>query len=235
METIVENQLPAASPSLHPDWQQLLSAEFNADYMKKLRQFLVLQAKEKKTIYPNGKNIFAALNLTPPSAVKAVILGQDPYHGPGQAHGLSFSVPAGVPPPPSLKNIFLELESDLKMQKPKSGDLTSWAKQGVLLLNTVLTVEDGKPASHRDRGWEIFTDKVIHILAMQKQPISFLLWGSFAQKKASMIPTPPHLVLQSVHPSPLSAYRGFLGCKHFSKTNDFLVKNGRSPIDWSLN
>lgn len=219
---------------IHPEWLAELETEFNQPYMRDLRAFLAQEAKAGKVIYPKGENIFAALNATPLSKVRAVILGQDPYHGPGQAHGLCFSVMPGIDPPPSLKNIFQELQSDLQLPRPSSGDLSAWASEGVLLLNTVLTVENGLAASHRDRGWEKFTDKIISVLASRPEPIVFLLWGSFAHKKAAMIPSPPHLLLQSVHPSPLSAYRGFLGCKHFSQANAFLRKQGRGEINWRL-
>lgn len=219
---------------LHPEWLDFLQGEFEQPYMRELRSFLVAESRAGKTIYPKGGEIFNALNLTPLSQVKVVILGQDPYHGPGQAHGLCFSVREGVPPPPSLQNIFQELKTDVAISPPKNGNLENWAKQGVLLLNTVLTVEQGKAASHRDRGWERFTDKVIQLVAAKKEPTVFFLWGSFAQSKSPMIPSPPHLVLKSVHPSPLSAYRGFFGCKHFSLANEFLKSKGRDPVDWSL-
>ncbi|MGZ3712088.1 MAG: uracil-DNA glycosylase, partial [Bdellovibrionota bacterium] len=187
-----------------------------------------------KEIFPPAADIFNAFNLTPLSKVKVVILGQDPYHGPGQAHGLAFSVRKGVRPPPSLKNIFKELAADLGLPIPQTGDLTSWAKQGVLLLNTVLTVEKGQAASHRNKGWERFTDEVIRILSAQEHPIVFLLWGSFAHKKAEMIRTPPHKVLKAPHPSPLSAHTGYFGSHPFSQTNKILAANGAKEIDWRL-
>jgi uracil-DNA glycosylase len=219
---------------LEPEWKAALLPEFAENYMTELRAFLLAENKKGKIIYPKSSEIFRALNTTPLSKVRVVILGQDPYHGPGQAHGLSFSVPNGVRPPPSLQNIFKELETDLGIPKPRSGNLTPWAEQGVLLLNSVLTVEEGQAASHRGKGWERFTDKVIEILSLREDPIVFLLWGAFAISKAKMIRQPPHVVLESVHPSPLSAHRGFLGCKHFSKTNALLEKWGKKPIDWSI-
>jgi uracil-DNA glycosylase len=219
---------------LHDEWKEALAEEFGKPYMAELKQFLAEEARKGKVIYPRGSDIFAALNKTPLSKVRVVILGQDPYHGPGQAHGLSFSVPPGVQPPPSLQNIFKELAADLGVPAPKAGCLEKWAEQGVLLLNTVLTVERAQAASHRGKGWEKFTDKVIEVLAKQKQPIVFLLWGSFAHEKAKMIPSPPHLILKSVHPSPLSAYRGFIGSRPFSKANQFLEKHQRGAIDWSI-
>jgi uracil-DNA glycosylase len=217
-----------------PSWKAALLEEFNAPYMGELRSFLLEEAKQGKTIFPRGAEIFNAFNLTALDQVKVVILGQDPYHGPDQAHGLCFSVRSGVRTPPSLKNIFKEISSDLDLPIPNSGDLTKWAEQGVLLLNTVLTVESGKAASHKGMGWEKFTDRVIQVLSEREDPIVFLLWGSFAQSKASMIRVPPHAILKSVHPSPLSAYAGFFGSKHFSKTNELLRSWGKKPIDWSL-
>lgn len=219
---------------IEPEWKKALHAEFSKPYMEELREFLRQEAAKKKQIFPPGPEIFNAFQHTPLSQVKVVILGQDPYHGPGQAHGLSFSVKPGVPAPPSLKNIFKELAEDVKAPIPKSGDLTAWAKQGVLLLNTVMTVEKGQAASHRNRGWEKFTDEVIRVLSAQERPIVFILWGSFAQKKAEMIRTPPHFILKSAHPSPLSAYAGFFGSHPFSKTNTILAQAGEKPIDWRL-
>lgn len=221
-------------PQLHPEWKEVLGDEFSQPYMKELKAFLREEAHNGKIIYPNGAEIFNALNATPLSKVRVVILGQDPYHGPRQAHGFCFSVQDGVPPPPSLKNIFKEIHSDLGLPIPKTGNLTPWANQGVLLLNTVLTVEAEKAASHRDRGWEKFTDKIIQTLSTRKEPIVFLLWGSFAHKKEPMIKTPPHIIFKTVHPSPLSAYGGFLGCKHFSKTNEILRQWGNKEINWGL-
>lgn len=222
------------SIKLEASWKKALRAEFDQDYMKKLRQFLAAELKKKKRLYPKTNEYFAAFEHTPLHKVSVVILGQDPYHGPGQAHGLCFSVPPGVPAPPSLKNIFKEINQDLGLSIPKHGCLTQWADQGVLLLNSVLTVEEGLAASHRNQGWEIFTDSVIRVLNEQEQPLVFMLWGSYAQNKGQWIDRKKHCVLESVHPSPLSAHRGFLGCRHFSRANDFLKKQGRTPIRWGL-
>lgn len=217
---------------LEPSWKQALHKEFQSEYMGSLDTFLKEEASAGKKIFPNGTDIFRAFDLTPYEEVKVVILGQDPYHGDGQAHGLSFSVKEGVKFPPSLRNIFKEMESDLGQKAPATGDLSHWGKQGVLLLNSVLTVEEGKAASHRGKGWEKFTDKVIEVLAARKDPIVFILWGAFAISKSPMIPTPPHQILKSVHPSPLSAYGGFFGSKPFSKTNDILKSWGKNPVEW---
>ncbi len=219
---------------IEPSWKKALLSEFSSSYMEQLRGFLRKEAGAGKNIYPRGSNIFNAFNLTPLDKVKVVILGQDPYHGPGQAHGLSFSVREGCRFPPSLQNIFKELASDLNVPIPKTGDLTSWAKQGVLLLNTVLTVEEGKAASHRNKGWESFTDKVIRLLSERDDPIVFILWGSFAHSKIPMIRVPPHAILKSVHPSPLSAYNGFFGSKPFSQANNILRSWGKTEVDWHL-
>lgn len=219
---------------LEPEWKEVLLEEFSKPYMQKIKDFLRQQVQEGRVIYPRGSEVFNALNLTPYSKVKVVILGQDPYHGPGQAHGLCFSVRDGVPFPPSLKNIFKELKDDIGTPIPKSGNLTRWAEQGVLLLNTVLTVEQGKAASHKGIGWEIFTDAVIKKLNQRRDPVIFLLWGAFAQNKAAMISSPPHVIFKTVHPSPLSAHNGWFGCKHFSKTNEALKRMGKEPIDWNL-
>lgn len=216
------------------EWDVLLKKEFEKDYYIELRKFLVREYNTK-TIYPPAEDIFNALKYTSYSDVKVVILGQDPYHGFGQAHGLCFSVKRGVTPPPSLKNIFKELESDVGFKIPNHGCLTDWAKQGVLLLNTTLTVEEGKPNSHKGRGWEIFTDKIIELLNMHEEPVVFMLWGGNARAKKSLITNDRHLVLETVHPSPLSAYGGFFGCKHFSKANEFLKSNNITPIDWTIN
>lgn len=232
---------PSDSPSsteektrLHPEWKQHLLPEFEKTYMKDLRQFLSKEMKAGKIIFPEGKNIFNALNTTPLSRVKVVILGQDPYHGPNQAHGLCFSVQKGIPTPPSLQNIYKELKQDLGHNIPTSGELTKWAEQGVLLLNTCLTVEKGKPLSHQGKGWEQLTDKIIQVINNQSRPVVFLLWGSPAQRKESLITNPKHLILKAPHPSPLSAHRGFLGCRHFSQTNKFLTESNQSPVDWNL-
>lgn len=202
--------------------------------MLKLKAFLAQEYKAGKIIYPRGDEYFAAMNFTPFENVKVVIVGQDPYHGPGQAHGLCFSVREGVRLPPSLQNIFKELRDDVGVPIPKSGSLTKWAEQGVLLLNAVLTVEDGRAAAHQKKGWEEFTDKVIHTLNDEKENLVFILWGSYAQKKAAFVDRKKHLVIEGVHPSPLSAHRGFFGTKPFSKTNAYLRSKGIAEIDWSL-
>ncbi|MCB0368193.1 MAG: uracil-DNA glycosylase [Bdellovibrionales bacterium] len=217
---------------LNKAWLNQLEPEFKKDYMKTLKTYLKEQLGQNKIIYPQGKNYFEALNRTPLDKVKVVILGQDPYHGPGQAHGLCFSVPKGVKPPPSLMNIFKEIRSDLGRPAQVTEDLSSWADQGVLLLNSVLTVEGGKAASHQGKGWEQFTDKIIQILNDKKENLVFILWGSYAQKKAAFVNREKHLVIESVHPSPLSAHRGFLGSKPFSKTNTYLKSKNISEINW---
>ena len=214
-------------------WDEILKDEFKKEYYLKLRQFLK-EEYHTKTIYPDMNNIFNALRYTAYEDVKAVILGQDPYHGPNQAHGLCFSVQKGVAPPPSLQNIFKELSSDLGIEIPKTGELTPWTKQGVMLLNTVLTVRAGQANSHKGMGWEIFTDRVIEILNQREKPIVFLLWGTPAKAKAKLITNPNHYILSAVHPSPLSAYNGFFGCRHFSKTNEILRSLGEEEIDWRL-
>ena len=215
-------------------WDKILALEFESEYYQKLRSVLINEYKTQ-TIYPEMNDIYNALKLTDFEDVKAVILGQDPYHGEGQAHGLCFSVKQGIKPPPSLINIYKEQKTDLGIDQPlTNGELTKWAKQGVLLLNTSLTVRAGKPMSHKGIGWEILTDKIIELLNDASQPIVFLLWGAHARAKAKLITNKNHLILQSAHPSPLSAYNGFFGCRHFSKTNEFLEQNGRNPIDWQL-
>lgn len=219
---------------LSQSWLQHLAEEFELEYMLNLRAFLKAEKARKKVIYPAGKNIFAAFDHTPFDQVKVVILGQDPYHGPQQAHGLSFSVPEGVKPPPSLVNIYKELQLDLGIPVPIHGNLVKWADQGVLLLNSVLTVEHALAASHQGKGWEQFTDRVIQLLNDRREHIVFMLWGSYAQRKGQIIDRSKHCVLEAPHPSPLSAHRGFLGCKHFSKANAYLVKHGIKPIDWAL-
>lgn len=219
---------------LHPSWVKYLGDEFEKPYMKELSTFLKSEKQKGKLIYPKGSDIFQAFVTTPFDQVKVVILGQDPYHGPGQAHGLSFSVQKGVRPPPSLVNIYKELNEDLKVPIPSHGNLIHWAQEGVLLLNNVLTVEDGKPASHHDKGWEIFTDKVIEVLNRERENLVFILWGSPAQKKGAQVDPKKHLVLKSVHPSPLSSYRGFFGSKPFSQTNKFLNSRGIKEIDWDV-
>jgi len=215
------------------DWDGLLKDYFASEQYQTLRQFLA-QEYRTHTVYPNMYDIFNALKYTAYRDVKVVILGQDPYHGPGQAHGLCFSVKQGVEPPPSLKNIFSELEKDVGIPTPKHGELTCWARQGVLLLNTVLTVREHQPNSHKGHGWEAFTDRVIELLDQKQTPIVFLLWGANARNKAKIVTNPIHIKLEAPHPSPLSAYNGFFGCRHFSKTNDWLVRTGQTPIDWRV-
>lgn len=217
-----------------PSWKQALKDEFSAPYMQQLKQFLRDEKNKHKVIYPHSDNWFHALEATPLDKVKVVILGQDPYHQPEQAHGLCFSVMPGVKPPPSLKNIYKELNTDLGIKPVQHGYLESWAKQGVLLLNAVLTVEQANANSHQGRGWEPFTDKVIATVNEQCDNIVFLLWGSYAQKKGSMVDNNRHLVLTAPHPSPLSAHRGFLGSQHFSQANRYLQQHGRVPINWQL-
>lgn len=219
---------------LEASWLQRLQDEFTQDYMQALKQFLVEEKQAGKVIYPPGETMFNALDSTPFDSVKVVILGQDPYHGPGQAHGLSFSVPPGVRVPPSLKNIFKEIHDDLGLAIPTHGCLQTWAEQGVLLLNATLSVEQGAAGSHQKKGWERFTDRVIHCLSEEREGLVFMLWGSYAQKKGAFIDQQKHCVLKSVHPSPLSAHRGFLGCRHFSSANQYLQNRGLQPIDWSL-
>jgi uracil-DNA glycosylase len=219
---------------LHPDWLEVLGGEFEKDYMRRLKAFLVERKRAGATVYPPGGQIFNALNSTPLSRVKAVILGQDPYHGPGQAHGLCFSVQDGVRPPPSLVNIFKELESDLGLPVPNHGCLQAWADRGVLLLNAVLTVERGNAGAHQGKGWEQFTDAAVQAVNERCENVVFLLWGSHAQKKGAGIDPQRHLVLKAPHPSPLSAHRGFLGCRHFSKANAWLESRNLASIDWTL-
>ena len=219
---------------IESSWKKLLQEEFSQPYMLELQAFLKSEAKKGKLIYPQEEDVYTALNLTPFSQVKVVILGQDPYHGAGQAHGLCFSVKKGVKIPPSLMNIYKELKEDLNMEIPSHGNLENWARQGVLLLNTVLTVEDGKAGSHHQKGWEKFTDRIIEVLNEKKDNLVFILWGSPAQKKAQAVDGTRHLILKSVHPSPLSSYRGFFGSKPFSETNAYLKSKKLTPIDWSL-
>lgn len=219
---------------LDPSWQAVLHSEFEKPYMRDLKNFLLKEKQAGKVIYPKGEEYFAALNTTPFDKVKVVIIGQDPYHGPEQAHGLSFSVKPGVRPPPSLQNIYKELKSDLNIAPPNHGYLLDWAKQGVLLLNAVLTVESSRAASHQGKGWEVFTDQIVHAINDQREGVVFVLWGSYAQKKGAFIDRTRHFVIEGPHPSPLSAHRGFLGSRPFSKINDYLVKNNLQPIDWRL-
>ena len=219
---------------LHESWKAPLLPEFEADCMARLRAFLLGEKAAGKQIYPKGSEWFRALDLTPLNKVRVVIMGQDPYHGPGQAHGLCFSVKPGVRPPPSLVNIYKELQSDLGIPRANHGFLEHWAQQDVLLLNSVLTVEMAKAASHQKRGWEQFTDAVIRLVNAKDEPVVFMLWGAYAQKKAAFVDTDKHLVLKAAHPSPLSAHNGFLGCRHFSQCNVFLEEHGLPPIDWAL-
>ena len=219
---------------LHESWKAPLLPEFQAAYMVQLRTFLLAEKAAGKQISPKGSEWFRALDLTPLDRVRVVILGQDPYHGPGQAHGLCFSVKPGVRPPPSLVNIYKELQSDLGIPRADHGFLEHWANQGVLLLNSVLTVETAQAASHQKKGWEQFTDKVIQLVNAKDDPVVFMLWGAYAQKKAAFVDANKHLVLKAAHPSPLSAHNGFLGCRHFSQCNAFLENNGLAPIAWAL-
>jgi uracil-DNA glycosylase len=219
---------------IEESWKKVLHQEFLQPYFLEIVSFLRLEKKAGKTIYPPGKFIFNAFNTTPFDRVKIVLLGQDPYHGPGQAHGLSFSVPDGIPKPPSLINIFKELHSDIGMAIPQSGNLTHWAQQGVLLLNASLSVRANEPMSHAKIGWAAFTHAVIEKISVQRSNVVFLLWGKFAQEKQMMIDPDKHLILQAAHPSPFSADRGFFGCRHFSKSNEYLVKNSIQPVDWAL-
>jgi uracil-DNA glycosylase len=219
---------------LEESWQKVLGLEFEQPYMKQLKDFLRQEKDQKKIIYPKSVNVFHAFALTPFDAVKVVILGQDPYHGPNQAHGLCFSVLPGVPLPPSLQNIYKELQTDLNIPRTSHGCLDNWAKQGVLLLNSVLTVERGKAGAHQGRGWETFTDRVITILNEQKTGLVFILWGSYAQKKGQFIDSNRHYVLKAPHPSPFSAHQGFFGSRPFSAANTFLQTKGQSPIDWRV-
>lgn len=219
---------------LHPSWLAHLAPEFELPYMKHLKQFLLEQKKAGKIIYPESKNIFNAFNSTPLDHVKVVIIGQDPYHGPNQAHGLCFSVQPGIPTPPSLQNIYKEIHRDLQFPIPKHGYLQSWANQGVFLLNATLTVEQARAGAHQGQGWEQFTDRAIQIVSDVCDGVVFLLWGSYAQKKSQLIDARKHLILRAPHPSPLSAHRGFIGCGHFSAANEYLIKKGQAPIDWRL-
>ena len=219
---------------LEESWKSALREEFDKPYMRELGEFLRKEKAAGKVIYPPGPLIFNALDSTPLDQVKVVIIGQDPYHGPGQAHGLCFSVQPGVPAPPSLQNIYKELQRDLNVAIPSHGYLQHWAEQGVLLLNTSLTVEQARAGSHAQAGWQHFTDRVIEVVNERCDGVVFLLWGSHAQSKQKLIDPRKHLILKSAHPSPLSAYRGFLGNGHFSRTNKFLEQNGKTPIDWAL-
>lgn len=220
--------------ALEDSWKKYLAPEFEKPYMQELKSFLVAETNSGKIIYPPGKDIFSALNLTPFDKVKVVIIGQDPYHGEGQAHGLCFSVRKGIKIPPSLVNIYKELEDDLQIKPASHGYLEDWTHEGVLLLNNVLTVEASQAGSHHGKGWETFTDKIIEILNKEKSNLVFILWGSPAQKKAASVDAKKHFIIKSVHPSPLSSYRGFFGSKPFSQTNHFLKSKGLAPIDWTI-
>ncbi|MDE0350748.1 MAG: uracil-DNA glycosylase [Gammaproteobacteria bacterium] len=228
---------------LEASWKAALLAEFDKPYMQKLREFLLAERQSRKVVYPRGSEMFAALDLTPVERVRVVIIGQDPYHGPGQAHGLCFSVRSGVERPPSLVNIFREIDEDMSDDGVPGGRaggrvpegkacLTSWARQGVLLLNAVLTVVRGRANSHQGRGWETFTDRIVEVIDREREGVVFMLWGSYAQRKGAMVDARRHLVLRAPHPSPLSANRGFFGCRHFSSANRYLVQRGHAPIDW---
>lgn len=228
--------MPEDRLRLESSWKQALAGEFDKDYMRELREFLVTEKQARKTIYPPGDEIFRALDLTPLDDVKVVIIGQDPYHGPGQAHGLCFSVRPGVPQPPSLVNIFKEINAEFGSDEARldavRGCLEPWARQGVLLLNAVLTVERGRAGSHQGHGWETFTDAVVEVLNRRREHLVFMLWGSYAQKKGAMVDRSRHCVLTAPHPSPLSAHRGFFGCKHFTQANDYLRSHGCQGVDW---
>jgi uracil-DNA glycosylase len=228
------NDSMAKPGALHNSWMQHLGSEFKKPYMLALKAFLKEEKSAGKVVFPPGDQVFNAFNRTPFDQVRVVIIGQDPYHGPGQAHGLSFSVPNGIKAPPSLVNIFKELEADLGVQLSGSADLSPWANQGVLLLNATLTVEQAQAGSHQKKGWEEFTDVAIHALNENKQGLVFVLWGSYAQKKGAFIDTHRHLVLKSPHPSPLSAHRGFFGQRQFSRINQYLISQGQAPIDWAI-
>lgn len=219
---------------MEPGWKARLLDEFSQPYMGELRAFLLAEKAAGKVIYPPGDEIFSAFNMAPWDQVRVVILGQDPYHGPGQAHGLCFSVQPGIPLPPSLRNIFKEIGSDVGARAGRCGYLEPWARQGVLLLNSVLTVERGRAAAHEGRGWERFTDRVIEVLSAEREGLVFLLWGSYAHRKGRIIDSSRHLVLRAPHPSPLSASRGFFGCRHFSRANEYLEARGARPVDWSV-
>jgi uracil-DNA glycosylase len=226
-------EIQKIDPKIDESWKKLLIDEFSLPYFYSLKQFLV-EEKKQYVIFPPGPFIFAAFNITPLESVKVVILGQDPYHGKGQAHGLCFSVPHGITPPPSLINIFKEIRDDLGIPVPAHGNLQSWAEQGVLLLNATLTVRANQPGSHQNKGWEMFTDTVIRKLSLEREGLVFLLWGKFAQAKEYLIDTDKHHILKSAHPSPYSANAGFFGCRHFSKTNEILKKQGKKEINWEL-
>jgi len=230
---VPENNNYIKRPIIEESWFEVLQDEFEKDYFISLKEFLKVE-KKKYNIFPTGPDIFNAFKFTPLPAVRVVILGQDPYHGPGQAHGLCFSVPKGIDMPPSLVNIFKEMSSDMSTKMPDSGNLEKWADQGVLLLNATLTVRSGQAGSHQGKGWEIFTDKVIKSVSELRAGVVFMLWGKYAMAKQSLIDTNKHFILTAAHPSPLSAFRGFFGCRHFSKANQLLSDNGLGTIDWKL-
>lgn len=221
-------------PQIEESWFEVMQEEFRADYFRQLKIFLV-EEKKKFRVYPPGQQIFNAFNHTPFQEVKVVLLGQDPYHGHGQAHGLCFSVPGGITFPPSLRNIFRELQTDLHFIPPRAGDLSGWARQGVLLLNATLTVRANNAGSHQGKGWEIFTDKVIKTISDKCEHVVFMLWGNYAKAKENLIDTSKHLVLKAAHPSPFSANNGFFGCRHFSRANEYLAGKGKQTINWDLN
>ena len=231
---MIEEEMPTKIPALESGWLHALQPEFSKAYFLYIKTFLKSEMKNQKHIYPPGPQIFNAFNQTPFDKVKVIILGQDPYHGVGQAHGLSFSVPDGIKPPPSLVNIFKELQSDLQIPIPQSGNLSHWAQQGVFLLNAMLTVESNLPASHQKIGWQYFTDAAIKQLSEKKEHLVFLLWGKFAQQKKELIDSNKHLILEAAHPSPFSAYNGFFGCKHFSKTNAYLEQHNLELFNWEI-
>ncbi len=220
--------------AIEQSWKKILNEEFEKEYFHKIVTFLKSEKEAGKVIYPPGRQIFSAFEYTPIDRVKVVVIGQDPYHNPGQAHGLSFSVPDGFPAPPSLVNIFKEIQSDLEINLSGKSNLQKWAEQGVLMLNASLTVEANKPMSHSQVGWHLFTDEVIRKISIHKDHVVFLLWGKFAQNKEALIDRNKHNILKAAHPSPLSAYNGFFGCKHFSKTNQWLQEKGQTAIDWQL-
>ncbi len=230
----VDKVKPVAQIDLPSSWKKAVGDEFSKPYMRDIKFFLVDESRKGKTIFPSGREIFSAFKLTPLEQVKIVIIGQDPYHGMGQAHGLCFSVKPDIKIPPSLQNIYKEMQSDLCITQPSHGFLEHWARQGVLLLNAVLTVEMSKAGSHQKIGWQEFTDSAIAAVNERREHVVFLLWGSYAQKKEAMIDQSKHLVLKAPHPSPLSAHRGFFGCRHFSKANEYLIRNGEEPVDWQL-
>jgi uracil-DNA glycosylase len=223
-----------SSTAIHPSWLSFIEPAFKEPYMQDLKLFLLEEKKNNVVVYPHSSLVFNALIKTPLTKIKVVILGQDPYHGFGQAHGLAFSVPKGIPFPPSLQNIFKELSRDLNIPFPRSGDLSPWAEQGVFLLNSTLTVREGQAGSHQNKGWEVFTDYIISLVNSQCENVVFMLWGKFAQDKISLIDTEKHFILKAPHPSPLSAYRGFIGCSHFSDANTFLKNKEIGAIDWDL-